>query len=250
MDENSYVFEVVAGVLYALVGGRLWLLSRQTRQRPEQLIGLTFLLWGGSYLIYNFPFMLESEALVTPFFFSGRISYDLGTVAITLFTRRVFRPNARWGGWIVIAIVAFLIVGIAGSATVGDWEGVEASSNPWFWCEWAGISLPLIWFGIEAAIQYSGALRRSKLGLCNRFTCNQFLLWSLAGFFMIGSNIAFIFQYFEYERAAHFSGAMDALVGLFEIFTIGVIWLVFFPPDIYRNRFTVPEPTPETTGTI
>ena len=45
------------------------------------------------------------------------------------------------------------------------------------------------------------------------------------------------------------AGALYALVGLSEIFTIGVIWLVFFPPHIYRNRFAVPEPTPEATGT-
>ena len=250
MEENAYFFELVAGILYAVVGGRLWLLSRQTRQLPERLIGLTFLLWGGSYLLYNFPLLLKSENLVTPFFFAGRVSYDLGTVAIALFTQRVFRSQNSWGGWIVIAVVAFSIAGVAGSVAVGDWEGLEASSNPWFWSEWVGISLPFIWFGIEAAIQYSGARKRLKVGLCDRFTCNQFLLWSLAGLLMIGSNITYLFQYLEYERAAQFSNSMDALVGFSEIFTICVIWLVFFPPRIYRNWVADPEPALEITRTI
>ena len=44
---------------------------------------------------------------------------------------------------------ALLLVGVVGSAAVGDWEGVYALSNPWFWPEWAGMTLPFIWFGIE-----------------------------------------------------------------------------------------------------
>ncbi len=248
MDDTAYIFEVTAGALYALVGGRLWLLSRRTRQLPERLIGLTFLLWGGSYLLYNLPFILESEGLITPCFFVARIIYDLGTVAIALFTQRVFRSRDRWGGWIVIAIAALLIAGIAGSISVGDWEGVEASSNAWFWCEWVGIALPFVWFAIEGCLQYASARRRSKLGLCDRLTCNQFMLWSLAGLFMVGSNITYLFQYLEYERAAQFSGAMDALVGGSEILTIGVIWLLFFPPAAYRNWLAGPEPDPEGAG--
>jgi hypothetical protein len=247
MEESSYVFEVTAGALYVLVGGRLWLLSRETRQVPEQLIGITFLLWGASYLLYNFPLILHDAALLTPFFFGGRAFFDVGMVTIALFTRRVFRPDQRWARWMVVGTGALLIVGVAGSAAVGDWEGVFALSNPWFWPEWAGMTLPFIWFGIEGFLQYSGARKRAKLGLCDRMTCNQFLLWALAGFFMIGSNVAVFLQYFEYEREAQFSGAMDAFVGLFEIFTIGVIWVVFFPPAFYRNWLADPPPSIDAT---
>jgi len=70
MDQSPYIFEVTAGALYVLVGGRLWLLSRRTRQLPERLVGITFLLWGASYLLYNFPLIVSDEALLTPFFFS------------------------------------------------------------------------------------------------------------------------------------------------------------------------------------
>jgi len=248
MEDGSYIFEVTAGALYALVGGRLWLLSRRTRQLPERLVGITFLLWGASYLLYNFPYALEKETLVTPFFFAGRVFFDVGMVTIALFTQRVFRPDHRWAGWIVASTAALLLAGVAGSAAVGDWEGVSALSNPWFWPEWAGMTVPFIWFGAEGLLQYRRARRRSKLGLCDRLTCNQFMLWALAGCFMIGSNVAVFLQYFEYEREACFSSAMDAAVGLFEIFTIGVIWLAFFPPASYQNWFTDPKPAPEPTG--
>jgi hypothetical protein len=183
-------------------------------------------------------------------FFAGRVVFDTGMITIALFTQRVFRPNHRWAGWIVAGTAALLLAGIAGSVAVVDWEGVYALSNPWFWPEWAGMTVPFIWFGIEGCLQYGSARRRSQLGLCDRLTCNQFLLWALAGFFMIGSNVAVFLQYFEFEREAHFSSAMDAFVGLFEISTIGVIWLVFFPPAFYRNWFSDSEPIPEATGTV
>jgi len=248
MDESSYIFEVTAGALYGLVGSRLWLLSRRTRQLPERLIGVTFLLWGASYFLYNLPLILHDDALLTPLFFAGRVCFDIGVVAIALFTRRVFRTAQRWAGWAVTTTAALLISGVAGSATVGDWEGVYALSNPWFWTEWAGMTFPFIWFGIEGFLQYNGARRRAKLGLCDRFTCHQFMLWAAAGFCMIGSNIAVFLQYFEYEKEARFSLGMDAFVGLFEILTIGVIWLVFFPPAAYRRWYDDPVLEPDATG--
>ena len=71
------------------------------------------------------------------------------------------------------------------------------------------------------------------LGLCGPFVSNRFLLWGLVGLFMLFSNFALIPQYIEYEQEAQFSGAMDALVGALEIFTIGLIALAFFPPRWY-----------------
>ncbi|HEX9814465.1 MAG TPA: hypothetical protein VGB31_05915, partial [Myxococcota bacterium] len=201
------------------------------------------------YLLYNFPLIVSDEALLTPFFFSGRVIFDIGMITIALFTQRVFRPENRWADWIVAATATLLLAGVAGSAAVGDWEGVYALSNPWFWSEWAGMTLPFLWFGIEGFLQYSGARKRSRLGLCDRMTCNRFMLWSLAGFFMIGSNVAVFLQYFEYESEAQFSSAMDAFVGLFEISTIGLIWLVFFPPGFYRIWFADPKSPPEASGT-
>ena len=73
------------------------------------------------------------------------------------------------------------------------------------------------------------------IGLCGPIVSNRFLLWGLVGLIMLSSNFALIPQYIEYEQEAQFSGAMDALVGIFEIFTIGLIALVFFPPRWYRR---------------
>jgi hypothetical protein len=92
---------------------------------------------------------------------------------------------------------------------------------------------------VEGATEYVRARRRAALGLCEPIICNRFLLWSLMGFCLLSSNFALLPQYIEYERQAQFSVAMDALVGMSELVTIGVIYLVFFPPLWYRRWFEV-----------
>jgi hypothetical protein len=235
VEDNAYLFEVTAGALYVLVGVPLWQLARRSGDVAARLIGVTFLLWGFSYLLYNIPLVLADERLLTPFFFGGRVAYDLGALTMAVFTWKVFRSNERWALGLVLATGVCLGFGIVGSAAVGDWEGVYPLTNPWFWLEWLGMCLPLAWVGCEGLLEHVQARRRAVFGLCEPIVANRFLLWGLVGVFMLSSNFAMLPQYIEYEQEAQFSAAMDALVGLTEIFTIGVIALVFFPPRWYRR---------------
>jgi hypothetical protein len=222
-------------VLYVLVGAPLWRLARRTGDVATRLIGVTFLLWGISYLLYNLPLVLHDERLLVPFFFAGRVAYDLGALTMAVFTLRVFRSNEVWARGLLLVTLACLGFGVIGSAAVGDWEGVYALSNPWFWLEWLGMCLPLAWVSVEGLLEHARARRRTALGLCEPIVSNRFLLWGLVGLCMLSSNFALIPQYIEYEQEAQFSGAMDALVGSFEISTIGLIALTFFPPRWYRR---------------
>ncbi|MDH3521388.1 MAG: hypothetical protein OEM49_13105, partial [Myxococcales bacterium] len=108
MEESAYFFEVLAGLLYALVGGRLWLRARNTGEVMARIIGATFLLWGLSYLLYNLPFAISTQMLVPPLFFMGRVAYDLGALAIAVFTCRVFRAGAGWAR----AVLALMLLSI------------------------------------------------------------------------------------------------------------------------------------------
>jgi hypothetical protein len=188
-----------------------------------------------SYLLYNIPLVLEDEGLLTPFFFSGRVAYDLGALTMAVFTLKVFRGKELWALGLVLATGICLGFGIVGSAAVGDWEGIYPLTNSWFWLEWLGMCLPLAWVSWEGLLEHVQARRRMSLGLCDPIVANRFLLWGLVGVFMLSSNFALLPQYIEYEQEAQFSAAMDALVGVAEIFTIGVIALVFFPPRWYRR---------------
>jgi hypothetical protein len=245
VEDSAYLFEITAGGLYVLVGIPLWQLARRTGDVAARLIGITFLLWGFSYLLYNLPLVLQDERLMVPFFFGGRVAYDLGALTMAVFTLRVFRKNESWARGLLLATLACLAFGLIGSAAVGDWEGIYPLTNPWFWVEWLGMCLPLAWVSVEGLLEYTRASRRMALGLCDPIVANRFLLWCLVGVMMLSSNFAFLPQYIEYEQEAQFSAAMDALVGGLEIFTIGLIGLVFFPPRWYRrwveNGLALPE---------
>jgi uncharacterized protein YbjT (DUF2867 family) len=42
-------------------------------------------------------------------------------------------------------------------------------------------------------------------------------------------------QYAEYETTSQFGATWDTLYGASIIASLGMIWLVFFPPTFYRN---------------
>ncbi len=234
-EESAYLVEIFAGLLYVMVGLPLLRLARRARDAAARLIGATFVLWGFSYLLFNFALALERTVPITPFFFAGRVAYDLGVLSIAIFTLRVFRNGEIWARGLVAASFVCIAGGVAGSALVGDWEGVYPLSNPWFWVEWTGMSLPFAWVAVEGLLEYAQARRRAALGLCAPLVFNRYLLWGLVGLLLISSNVAMIPQYIEYERDAQFSGTMDALLGGCEFLTIGIIWLAFFPPAWYRR---------------
>ena len=90
-----------------IVGGRLLLLARRTRQAPELMLGLDFLLIGG----IGYPLAIASAPLAASGWLLPAVvalvgsttSSHVGMLFHGLFTRAVFRPQERWARWIVIA---------------------------------------------------------------------------------------------------------------------------------------------------
>jgi len=221
MEENAYIMEAIAGVIFLVVGLRLYWLSRQTGQAPEYFIALTFLFGDGSIA----PFFSHSSMLV----------FNLGNIALALFTRVVFRKQQRWAGWIVVAIAVCLVLGAAGSAWVADWEQIDPLANPGYWPQTIGGLVPSIWMGVEGLSHYASARKRLKVGLCAPLTCHHFLLWGLAGALWSGVEIVLVMQDFVYLSAGDWSGVLGIVNGLLEIVPLCMIWLVFFAPAGYRR---------------
>jgi hypothetical protein len=230
VDEPLYLGELATSLFYLAVGARLIRLASRTGETPERLLGLLFLVTGTSYFVYWIPI----PSLWTPLAFSGRVLYLPAPVILALFTRRVFRPDEAWAAWIVGGTAVLLVTGVAGSASSGDFEGYSIS-NPWFWPEWLGYTLPFAWAGLETLLQHSRAGRRLKLGLCDPLVCNRFLLWGLFAVLQVGASIAVLGQYATYEQEGAFTAAWDVLMGAIEIGSLAPIWLVFFPPPLYRR---------------
>ena len=118
---------------------------------------------------------------------------------------------------------------------MGDWEQVDPLANPGYWPQTVGGLVPAVWMGVEGLARYINARKRLKIGLCAPLTCHHFLLWGLAGALWAILEIILVMQDFIYLSAGGWSGALGIVNGLLEIVPIGMMWLVFFPPAVYRR---------------
>jgi hypothetical protein len=234
MEGHAYIGELIGGIVYLVAGFRLLRLGGRTGEAPERLLGSAFLFMGLSAVIYVLPTFPLFAALWAPLNFAGRLTFVPPPVLLVLFTGRVFRPDAHWTVWLAWGTAALLLVGIGGSVMVGDWEGFSVS-NRWFWLEWIGYSWPFGWAGAEALLQHVQARRRVRLGLSERLVCNRLLLWASFGALQLGSCLVLIPQYAQYQRDNLFTATWDMIYGGCVIASLVMIWLVFFPPAVYRR---------------
>lgn len=247
MDDHAYIGELVAGIVYLIVGVRLLRLGWRTGEFPERLLGATFLFMGVSSVCYVLPVFSRFESLWTPLNFAGRVTVLPAAIMLAFFTRLVFRPDTRWGGWLVWGTAILFVIGVGGSVRGGDWEGFSISSG-WFWLEWVGFTFPFGWAGSEAFIQYRRSRRRVRLGLCDPLVCSRYLLWALTGALQVSACLVLLPQYSEYETTNQFTAMWDALYGASIIASLVTIWLVFFPPVFYQNWINKVATTPDPAG--
>jgi branched-subunit amino acid transport protein len=234
MLDGAWIGQLIAGIFYLVIGIQLARLASRTGERPERLLSNMFFFTSISYILYLIPLIVPIEALWTPFNFAGRVSYIPAPILVALFTRDVFRSESRVSAWIVTVTAILLVVGVGGSAMMGDLEGF-ALENPFFWLEWTGYTLPFAWAGLEAFGQYYPSLRRQRLGLCDRMTSNRLLLWGYFGLVQVGLSLVLLQMYADYGVTNVFSSFLDRILGALEMLALALIWLVFFPPRFYRK---------------
>jgi hypothetical protein len=233
--ESAYLLALFSGFFYLAAAFPLFRLSARSGESPERVLSITFLLIGISYLFYELPFALESEALFLPFSIAGRVFYDTSIVTLALFTKLVFHRDRSWANWLFGSTIALLVIGCAVSALYGDWEGLLPLSNPGFWAEWLGQSIPCAWVGLAGLSQHAKARRRLRVGLTDALVCNRFLLFGFFGILQLGSLAVLIPMYIGYETTGVFSTWSDRVLGSLEYLTIATIWIAFFPPALYRR---------------
>jgi len=235
MEEASYIGAAITGLLYFIAGDRLLWLSVRSGENPERLLGMVFLLWGLFYFLEVIPYVLVDESLVTPLFFAGRPVTYVATVIFALFIRSVFRYDDAWARWLIAGTGLCLIVGLGGSIAVGDSGGVQPLFNPWYWVELLGTTVPFVWMAAESLGQFGKAKRRQLLNLCDPMVCNRYLLWGLASVIWVVVEFVAVAQTIEYELDLGWSALMDFLLMTTELAAIALVWLVFFPPAVYRR---------------
>ena len=234
MEESATTGELIASLVYMIAGARLVRLSCVTRETPERLLGASFLLMGMGSLLYSLAVFPILEASWTLLNFSARISYVFAFILVAIFTQRIFRPDERWGQWIVHGTVLLLIGGVGGSALSGDWEGFSIGSG-WFWLEWMGYAAPVTWTCAEATLEHTQARRRLRIGLCEPLVCNRLLLWAAFAALQLCANLVSVGQYAAFEQEGVFTAGWDYLYSAVSISSLVMMWIAFFPPALYKR---------------
>jgi hypothetical protein len=244
LEGNAYIGGIIVCLGYLVVGIRLARLGLKTREAPEQILAVTFLLWGIAYACWQAPLVSENEAIFSPLYFLARILTDTGTIASAFFLRLVFRPDSRLATGLVAAIGAGLILGIAGSGWVGDWESIDPLGNPWWWVEWSAVVVSVAWIGVEGFHHYGSSKRRRRLGLCSSLDCGRYLLWGMTGAIWVVYEVAYAIQQIEFQTIGVFSASLDAIASTLEVIPIVFIWFIFIPPALYQRWIATLDPDP------
>lgn len=244
-------FHLLATLLFvlgsAVVGLRLLLLARSTRQQPELLLGAAIL--GTAVLGYG---MLIAAAILrgsdlsaasatpttTALTGAGKVLHAAGVSCFLLFILRVFRPADAWARALAGAAALLLWGGLLWGAWNGAFRVHNTGSAAWL-CEYLVIWTYPIWMCVES-LRYWGMLRRrSALGLADPMLTNRFALW---GFGSVGSAIAIwtaSIPFFLLEHAALLASltpAIHVVTALAGIASVSCSYLAFLPPSWYARR--------------
>ena len=228
----TFAFVVVSGA----VGARLLRLARRTHAVPELALGLAFFLVGA----VGYPVGLISilpgvpEALARTLFALANLATAVGSAAVFVFTRSVFRPEARWARalvWLAAGLLAVQAAFGVARALTGD-PARFAEPDLGFSLRQAVTAFSYAWTALEALRYRALLVRRLALGLAEREVVNRFLLWAIAG--------AFAFAGSSVMSAVSLAGVTPwqdpialSAVGLGGLVSAVCAWLAFLPPRAY-----------------
>lgn len=187
-------------VVGAVVGARLLLLARRTRQLPEFAVGLSLF----SYSIFCEPLAVASRPIGMAFGLDARLAVlALALLAnwvtvtgVYLFTFTVFRRGTAWGkaavafGSLVTVVMSVVLLSdIARQGAIGEQTLLTRACL-------AGMSLNfaacMAWTAAEA-VRYHGLMRRRMaLGLADPVVTNRFLVWGVGSAACAGLSLSLV----------------------------------------------------------
>jgi len=223
-------------VVSAVVGTRLLLLARRTGAVPELALGLAFFMVGAIGYPLGLGAVLPGmpTAPARALFAISQLATGVGSAAVFVFTRGVFRPEARWATGIVRLAAFVLAVQTAFSVerALGGDPSQFAVPDLGFTVRQGVTAFSYGWTAIEALRYRALLLRRLEIGLAEVEVVNRFLLWAIAG---VGA-----FTGSSTMSAVSLVGAMPwqdplaiSAVGLGGLTSAVCAWLAFMPPRAY-----------------
>jgi hypothetical protein len=213
----------------AVVGTRLVLLSRRTREIPELALGCCFLLLG--VVGHPLSVLARSGSGEGGLLVSALAAQDLASLAMYVATWRSFRPGDGWIGPAIGAIALAFAVSVAGqAATLG--AGDERLAGAFYYLGFCLRALAFLWAAAESVHCARTARRRLALGLVDAVVADRFRLWAVATVCISLGFAIFLAGRLLTDNVAESPWvlASSSVVGV----AGGVsMWLAFFPPPAY-----------------
>lgn len=222
-------------VVDTVVGLRLLAIARRTRQLPEAMLAMAFLLLGG--IGYPLTTLARRDLLPSPegsaaLMAIGLLAQDVACLGIFLMTARTFRSGDGWARVLVWLAAAVFAASLAGEALSDGFA--PHVMGPAYWLGLVTRTVAFAWSCAESWRQYRLAVRRLRLGLVDRLVANRFLLYALG---MGGALFAFLAF-----MAGSLTGANPATTPwVLALTSAGGVasaiptWLAFLPPAAYRR---------------
>jgi len=235
---------VLAGISFLLVGTvvgvRMLLLARRTREAPEALLGaglcaVTFVTI--PCIALGFGLRLGPVWLEKLLFAAGLVPMIGFATVLHAFTARVFRPRSRvaWG----LVIAATLVAGVGTGGTVlsrfAAWDVDSVVSVHWTLMLVGSFVFGLGWSGVES-LRYHRKMRlRLGLGLVDPVVCDRFFLWGFGGVAAVfGVAVVIVSLLLGWRVVTH---PLPILGIAFAGFSLSITWwLAFLPPEAYLRR--------------
>ena len=221
-----------------IVGSRLLLLARRTRQLPELLIGTSFVAAGiAMVLLLILPSMDRETALTRALIHSTRLLIAVTMITVLIMAWRVFRPTAQWARAVVV-VNSVLVLGTLFIDALRGPDG-DLYGNPLYWLIQLGEIFPYAWASTEAYLYQRDLRRRQRVGLAPAgLLATRMALWS------IGMGVSAMLWGWSALVVAMREFFGVHLPYLFATSALGMIvavslWLAFFPPASWRRAAAV-----------
>jgi hypothetical protein len=220
----------------AIVGVRLLLLARRTRQLPEFFFGVSFLSLG----VVGYPLSIVARktalagATVPALLPTALLFQDLAAIAMLAATWQTFRPNDDWPRHLLMLCTALFAISLLGDSVVGR-QVTLRDGGPFyelgFWLR-AGA---YVFAAVEAGSYYRSMRRRLKLGLATAVLTDRFRLWAISSSAISAAFLIFYLGRLWADNVAT-STPVLAATSIAGLIAGATVWLTFVPPESYLQR--------------
>jgi hypothetical protein len=218
-----------------VIGLRLLLLWRRTRQLPELLIGLALLLAGGFWsalIAVGRQATGLSDDVRVAMIVVGSVCGVAGLSSFALFNWRVFRPTTSWAPAAAATLaLALLGIWVAQGFSPGWLVYANQERGPWNNATWIAAA-SYVWAFADARLQYSMLSRRQRLGLADPVITDRMRLWTwMTATSLVASAFFATLQTLGIPVGGTPLGL--SIAALAAVFTSTLLCLTFLPPAGY-----------------